>query len=107
MIFDMQIKARRGLSGSRLYRVGLGCLGLAVAAFAGSFTLGNSLDPRGAVFVLVVGLVISVIASVTAAILGIAGLVAFPLLRGRFIILLVLSLLFSPLLWLGLMAAVL
>lgn len=107
MIFGMEIKARRGLSGSQLYWVGLGCLGLAVAAFAGSFTLGTSLDPRGAVLVLVIGLVVSVIASIIAAILGIAGLVAFPPLRGRFIVLLVLSLLLSPLLWLGLIAAVL
>lgn len=107
MIFDMDIKAHRGLSGSQLYWVGLGCLGLTVAAFAGSFTLGNSLDPRGTVLVLVIGLVLSVIASVIAAILGIAGLVAFPSFRGRFIVLLALSLLFSPLLWLGLIAAVL
>ncbi|MBD2762121.1 hypothetical protein IEE92_06065 [Kocuria sp. cx-116] len=103
----MEIKAHRGLSGSRLYWVGLGCLGLTVAAFAGSFSLGNFLDPQGAVVVLVVGLVISVVASITAAILAIAGLVAFPLLRGRFIMLLVVSLLFSPLLWLGLMAVAL
>lgn len=103
----MEIKAHRGLGGSRLFWVGLGCLGLAVTAFAGSFSLGNSLDPQGAVVVLVVGLVISVVASITAAILAIAGLVAFPLLRGRFMMLLVLSLLFSPLLWLGLMAVAL
>lgn len=107
MIFGMKIKAHTGLSGPRLYWVGLACLGLTLAAFAGSFTLGTSLDPRGAVLVLVIGLVVSVVASIIAAILGIAGLVAFPPLRGRFIVLLVLSLLFSPLLWLGLIAAVL
>ena len=107
MILGMEIKPHRGLTGSQLYWVGLGWLGLAVAAFAGSFAIGNSLDPQGAVFVLVIGLVISIIASIIAAVLSIAGLVAFPLLRGRFIILLVLSLVFSPLLWLGLMATVL
>lgn len=101
MMLSIEIKAHRGLTGSQLYWVGLGCLGLAVAAFAGSFAMGNSLDPQGAVFVLVIGLVISVIASIIAAVLSIAGLVAFPLLRGRFIILLVLSLVFSPLLWLS------
>lgn len=78
MILGMEIKAHRGLTGSQLYWVGLGCLGLAVAAFAGSFAMGNSLDPQGAVFVLVIGLVISVIASIIAAVLSIAGLVAFP-----------------------------
>lgn len=104
MIWGMEIKGRKGLTGSQLYWVGLGCLGLAVVAFAGGFSVGNSLDPRGSMFVLVTGLIISVIASIVAAVVSIAGLVAFPLLRGRFSILLVLSVVFSPLLWLALIA---
>lgn len=106
-MLGMEMKTQRGLSGPQLYWVGIGCLALAMAAFASSFTLGNALGPRGAMFVLVSGLIISVIASIVAAVLSVAGLVAFTQLRGRFIILLLLSLVFSPLLWLGLMATLL
>ena len=106
-MLSMEMKTQRGLSGPQLYWVGIGCLALAVMAFVSSFSVGNTLDPRGAMFLLVIGLIVSIIASIVAAVLSVAGLVAFAHLRGRFSILLLLSLVFSPLLWLGLMAALL
>lgn len=103
----MVLESRVGLSGPQLFWTGVGFLGFTVLAFAGGFLLGNSLGPRTAVTALVTGLVLSVITSVGALILSIAGTVAFPVLRLRFVILLVLSLVFSPLLWLGLLVVAL
>lgn len=102
-MLGMDLTSRVGMTGAQLFWTGVGFLGFTVLAFAGGFGLGNSLGPQGAVLVLVVGLVLSVITSIGALILSIAGTVAFPALRGRFVILLILSVLFSPLLWLGLL----
>ena len=99
----MDLMSRMGMTGAQLFWTGVGFLGFTVLAFAGGFGLGNSLGPRTAVLVLVVGLLLSVITSIGALLLGIAGTVAFPALRGRFVVLLILSVLLSPLLWLGLL----
>lgn len=103
----MEFWSQRGLAAPQLYWVGLGCLVLSVGAFLGGFMLGNAQEPRNAMFFVVVGLVASIILSVLAVVLSIAGMVAFAHLRGRFILLLFLCVVFSPLLWLGIVATAL
>ncbi len=81
-------------------RAGLGCVVLTVGCFLGAFLAGNSFSAQAAMGVLLAGLVLSVIASLVAAVIGVAGVVAFLALRGRYILVLVLAILCSPLLWL-------
>ena len=54
--------------------------------------------------ILLVGMVLSVVTSLVTFVMGVAGTVAFPALRGRYVLVLVLSVVFSPLLWLLLFA---
>ncbi len=96
----MIMSARKLSTGRTLFWVALGCVALTLVFFLGAFLAGNSLAPRGAVAVLVVGLILSVVASLVALILGIAGTVAFPALRGRYVLVLLLAIVTSPLLWL-------
>lgn len=90
----------RSTTGRRLFWAGLGCVVLTVGCFLGAFLAGNSFSAQVAMGVLLAGLVLSVIASLVAAVIGVAGVVAFPALRGRYILVLVLAILCSPLLWL-------
>jgi len=99
----MEPTTRVGMTGVQLFWTGVVFLGVTVLAFVGGFGLGNSTGPQGTVLVLVIGLVLSAVTSVGALILSFAGIVSFPALRGRYLMLLVLSVLFSPLLWLGLL----
>ena len=87
-------------TGRTLFWVGLGSVVLAVVFFLGAFLAGNSSNPRVAMGVLLVGLVLSVVASLVGGVIGVAGVVAFPSRRGRFVLVLTLAILFSPLLWL-------
>ena len=87
-------------TGRTLFWAGLGSVVLAVVLFLGAFLAGNSSNPRVAMGVLLVGLVLSVVASLVGGVIGVAGVVAFPSRRGRFVLVLTLAILFSPLLWL-------
>ncbi|MDO4919096.1 hypothetical protein [Kocuria sp.] len=91
---------KRAGTGRVLFWVGAASVVLTVMFFLGGFALGNSFGAQAAMTVLLTGLILSVIASLTSAVIAVAGIVAFPFLRGRFIGLLVLALLCSPLLWL-------
>ncbi|RKQ35203.1 hypothetical protein [Kocuria tytonis] len=100
----MIMSARRLSTGRRLFWVGLASVVLTLVFFFGGFLGGNSLGAETAMGVLLGGLVLSVITSLTALVLGVAGIVAFPSLRGRYVLVLVLAVVCSPLLWLLLLA---
>ncbi|RLY93906.1 hypothetical protein EAE32_01260 [Kocuria tytonicola] len=96
----MITSGRRPSTGRKLFWAGGVSLVLTVAFFFGGFALGNSFGPRAAMSVMLTGLVLSVIASLTTGVVAVAGTLSFPALRGRFVALLVLAILCSPLLWL-------
>lgn len=96
----MITSGRRLSTGRKLFWAGVVSLVLTVAFFFGGFALGNSFGPQAAMAVLLGGLILSVIASLTTGVVAVAGTVSFPALRGRFVALLVLAILCSPLLWL-------
>ena len=87
-------------TGRKLFWAGLGCVALTVVLFFGGFLAGNSFSPEFSMGVLLAGLILSAVTSLVAGIIGVAGIVAFPRLRGRFVLVLLLALLCSPLLWL-------
>ena len=87
-------------TGRRLFWAGLGCVALTVVLFFGGFLVGNSFSPEFSMGVLLAGLILSAVTSLVAGIIGVAGIVAFPRLRVRFVLVLLLALLCSPLLWL-------
>ena len=96
----MITSGRRLSTGRKLFWSGVVSLVLTVVLFLAGFLLGNSFGPRTAMTVLLGGLILSVVASLTTGVLAVAGTVSFPALRGRFVALLVLAVLCSPLLWL-------
>ncbi|CAL8900460.1 hypothetical protein KVA01_19900 [Kocuria varians] len=87
-----------------MFWVALACAVLTPVLLLGGFLTGNGFAPQGAMAVLLTGIVLSVVTSLVAFVMGIAGTVAFPALRGRYVLVLVLAIVFSPLLWLLLFA---
>lgn len=94
------MRAPRLSTGRKLFWAALACAVLTPLLFLGGFATGNGFGPHGAMTVLLVGMVLSVVTSLVAFVMGIAGTVAFPGLRGRYVLVLVLAIVFSPLLWL-------
>ncbi|MEX5269846.1 hypothetical protein [Kocuria sabuli] len=92
---------------SALYWFGVGCLLFTVLAFAAAFLGGNSGGAETAMAVFVAGFVAAAVGATVTAVVALAGIVAFASARVRFVVLLALSVLCHPLLWLGLIASVL
>ena len=91
---------------SGLYWFGTGCLLVTVLAFLGALLGGGSGGPQTALTVFVVGFVVATVGATVTAVVGLAGVISFPQARIRFLVLLALSVLCHPLLWLGLIASV-
>ena len=91
---------------SALYWFGTGCLLFTVLAFVVAFVGGNSGGAGTAMTVFVVGLVTAAVAASVTAVVALAGMIAFSSARIRFLVLLGLSVLLHPLLWLWLLASV-
>lgn len=91
---------------SALYWFGVGCLLFTVVAFVVAFLGGNSGGAQTAMAVFVAGFVAAAVGATVTAVVAIAGMIAFSGARIRFLVLLVLSVLCHPLLWLGLIASV-
>ena len=91
---------------SALYWFGVGCLLFTVLAFLGALLGGGSGGPEAALTVFVVGFVAATVGATVTAVVALAGGISFPHARIRFLVLLALSVLCHPLLWLGLITSV-
>lgn len=90
-----------------LYWFGVGCLLFTVLAFVVAFLGGNSGGAETAMTVFVVGFVAAAVGATVTAVVALAGAVGFAGARTRFLVLLALSVLCHPLLWLGVLSSVL
>ncbi len=100
----VSMRASRPRTGRKLFWAAFACAILTPLLFLGGFTTGNGFGSHTAMTILLVGMVLSVVTSLVTFVMGVAGTVAFPALRGRYVLVLVLSVVFSPLLWLLLFA---
>jgi hypothetical protein len=91
---------------SALSWFGTGCLLFTVLAFLVAILGGGAGGPETALTVFVAGFVVATVAATVTAVVALAGVIAFRHVRIRFLVLLVLSVLCHPLLWLGLLTSV-
>lgn len=94
------------VSPSALYWFGVGCLLFTVLAFVVAFLGGNSAGPETSMAFFVIGFVAAAVGATVTAVVALAGAIGFPSARLRFQVLLALSVLCHPLLWLALVASV-
>ncbi|MEX5262513.1 MULTISPECIES: hypothetical protein [Kocuria] len=95
------------VSPSALYWFGVGCLLFTVLAFVVAFLGGNSAGPETSMAFFVIGFVAAAAVGATVtAVVALAGAIGFASERVRFLVLLGLSVLCHPLLWLALLASV-
>ena len=95
-----------GVTPSALFWFGTGCLVLTVLAFLTALLGGGSGGPQTAITFFVAGFVVATVAATVTAVVALAGAISFPDARIRFLVLLALSVLCHPLLWLGLITSV-
>ncbi|KUG61232.1 hypothetical protein RCG67_01065 [Kocuria sp. CPCC 205292] len=91
---------------SALYWFGVGCLLFTVLAFAVAFLGGNSAGTETSMAFFVIGFVAAAVGATVTAVVALAGAVGFAAARVRFLVLLGLSVLCHPLLWLALLVSV-
>lgn len=95
------------VSPSALYWFGVGCLLFTVLAFVVAFLGGNSGGAETAMVVFVAGFLAAAVGATVTAVVALAGAIGFRAARVRFLVLLALSVVLHPLLWLGLVVSVL
>lgn len=91
---------------SALYWFGVGCLLFTVLAFVVAFLGGNSGGAGTSMAFFVLGFVAAAVGATVTAVVAIAGAIGFSSARVRFLVLLLLSVLCHPLLWLALITSV-
>lgn len=95
------------VSPSALYWFGVGCLLFTVLAFVVAFLGGNAGGAETSMAFFVIGFVAAAVGATVTAVVALAGAIGFSSDRVRFLVLLGLSVLCHPLLWLALIASVL